>query len=387
MGRRHRHGDRDRDLGRRQRAVVPRSARDRAPLRADPAPAARRQRRRVARLGARAPGARRSALGEEHQAGRRRRPRPGDGRRGGGARRRRRALPRRRGLRARVRHHDGGAHGLRAVRAAAGLLRGRGRLRRRRGAAARRRVAARRAARAARLARHTAGTRVHASGATSSCTGSRATPRASSSAREHGGRDHGRRRLEDVPAAAPALLDAQGAGAAPVPLERDRRAARAPGRVGHGRARRVLRHRRPQRERQEHAAQVPRRDLRGRRREHAGRRQAVAVHRARRRLQSRPDGARQRADQRDPARPLAARGARAVRRHHRVRRARGVPRPQAQELLVGHARAARVRGRDAGRRRRAADRRGARGRRRRVPAEVLRPVPQAQGRPAARSCS
>ena len=74
-----------------------------------------------------------------------------------------------------------------------------------------------------------------------------------------------------------------------------------------------------------------------------------------------------------------ARGARAVRRHHRVRRARGVRRPQAQELLVGHARAAGVRRRDPGGRRRAAHRRGAGGRRRRLPAEVLRPVPPAQG--------
>ena len=39
------------------------------------------------------------------------------------------------------------------------------------------------------------------------------------------------------------------------------------------------------------------------------------------------------------------RGAAALRRDHRVRRARGVPRPQAQELLVGHERAAGVLGR------------------------------------------
>ncbi len=73
-------------------------------------------------------------------------------------------------------------------------------------------------------------------------------------------------------------------------------------------------------------------------------------------------------------------GARAVRRDHRVRRAGGVPRPQAQELLVGHERAAGVLRRDPGRRRRAARRRGARGRRRRLPAEVLRRVPPPQGR-------
>ena len=46
-----------------------------------------------------------------------------------------------------------------------------------------------------------------------------------------------------------------------------------------------------------------------------------------------------------------ARGARAHRPHHRVRRARGVRGAQAQELLVGDARAARVLGDDPGRRR------------------------------------
>ena len=63
---------------------------------------------------------------------------------------------------------------------------------------------------------------------------------------------------------------------------------------------------------------------------------------------------------------------------HRLRRARGLRRPQAQELLVGHAGAAGVRADGAGRRRRPADRRGAGGGRRRLPAEVhgrlLRPA-------------
>ena len=71
----------------------------------------------------------------------------------------------------------------------------------------------------------------------------------------------------------------------------------------------------------------------------------------------------------------------------RLRRARPVHRPQAQELLVGHARPARVRGDDPGRRRHPADRRGARRRRRRVPAEVLRRVRRASARRARRSCS
>ena len=68
--------------------------------------------------------------------------------------------------------------------------------------------------------------------------------------------------------------------------------------------------------------------------------------------------------------------------HHRVRRARGVRRPAAEELLERHERAAGVRGHRRGRRRRAADRRGARRRRRRVPAEVLRAVRAAQARGA-----
>ena len=71
---------------------------------------------------------------------------------------------------------------------------------------------------------------------------------------------------------------------------------------------------------------------------------------------------------------LAARGGAPVRARHGLRRAVAVRRPQAQELLVGDARAARVRGDDPGRRRHPADRRGARGRRRRLPAEVLRGV-------------
>ena len=155
-----------------------------------------------------------------------------------------------------------------------------------------------------------------------------------------------------------------------------------------GRRRRVLRDRRAQRLGQEHAAEVPGRDLRGRRR---------ARSRSRGRLSPfielgvgfNPD-----LTARDNVIINAImlgltrkRGARALRRDHRLRRARGVPRPQAQELLVGHERAARVLGRDPGRRRRPAGRRGARRRRRRLPAEVLRAVPPAQGARARRSSS
>ena len=91
---------------------------------------------------------------------------------------------------------------------------------------------------------------------------------------------------------------------------------------------------------------------------------------------------RQRRAERDHARPLSARGARPLRARDRVRRARGVPGPEAQELLLGHARAPGLLGGDPGRRRHPADRRGARGRRRLLPAEVLRRVqPDARRRP------
>ena len=116
---------------------------------------------------------------------------------------------------------------------------------------------------------------------------------------------------------------------------------------------------------------------------------AGAVHRARRRLQPGPRGARQRrCSTRSCSASRQREARRALRRDHRVRRARGVRGAQAQELLVGHARAARVLGDDPGRRRRAADRRGARGRRRRVPAEVLRRVqPPARRGPHGRCSS
>ena len=143
-----------------------------------------------------------------------------------------------------------------------------------------------------------------------------------------------------------------------------------------GGARRVLRDRRAQRQRQEHAAEVPRRDLPGRGR-HLVPRPAVDVDRAGRRLQPGHGGARQRRDERDHARPLAAGGAQALRERDRVRRARGVQGPQAQELLVRHARPPGVLGGDPGRRRHPDDRRGARRRRRRLPAEVLRRLQRA----------
>ena len=142
---------------------------------------------------------------------------------------------------------------------------------------------------------------------------------------------------------------------------------------------RVLRHRRPQRLGQEHAAQVPRGHLPDRQRRRDRARSPRAVHRARRRLQPRAHRAGQRRDQRDHAGAHAPAGEGALRRHHRVRRARGVRGPQAQELLVRHVRPPRVLDRDPGRRRHPPRRRGARRRRRRLPAEVLRHVHVAQG--------
>ena len=198
--------------------------------------------------------------------------------------------------------------------------------------------------------------------------------------RSAGARRSRRGRVQAVRAAARARAHAQGARPASVPARRLGPAAGARRRLVHGPEGRVLRDRRPQRLRQEHAAEVPGRDLPRRRGPDPHARAPVDVHRARRRLQPGPGGARQRPDQRDHARPHAEGGAAPLRQHHRVRRARGVRRPQAQELLVGHAGPARVQRDDPGRRRHPADRRGARGRRRGVPAEVLRRVPADEGR-------
>ena len=82
-----------------------------------------------------------------------------------------------------------------------------------------------------------------------------------------------------------------------------------------------------------------------------------------------------------------ARDRAALRRHRRLRRARAVHRQAGEALLVGHVRAARLRGRGQRRPRHPARRRGAGGRRRGVPAQVPRPgqaVPDAR---AARSSS
>ena len=77
----------------------------------------------------------------------------------------------------------------------------------------------------------------------------------------------------------------------------------------------------------------------------------------------------------------------ALRRDRRIRRAGAVRRPEAEELLVGHAGAARLLDRDPGRLRHPPARRGARRRRRGVPGEVLRHVRARSARQARRSSS
>ena len=84
------------------------------------------------------------------------------------------------------------------------------------------------------------------------------------------------------------------------------------------RAGRVLRDRRAERERQEHAAQDPRRDLCRRLGPRPPRRRPLPVHRARRRLQRRALGPRQRPDQRRPARADERGDRRALRRDRRL---------------------------------------------------------------------
>ena len=193
-------------------------------------------------------------------------------------------------------------------------------------------------------------------------------------------RDRGGQRLQALQASAPALLDVQGARAAPVQVGQLRAAAGGRRRRHRDRRRRVLRDRRPQRLGQEHAAQVPRRDLRDDQRRGDGARARIAVHRARRRLQHGPHRARQRDHQRDHARPHAAPGVRALRR-------RSSRSPSSRTSSTSSSRTTRRAWRSgwrsrrrAGRRRDHPRRRGAGRRRRLVPAQVLREVRHAQAR-------
>ena len=86
------------------------------------------------------------------------------------------------------------------------------------------------------------------------------------------------------------------------------RAARAAGRLLRRPPRRVLRHRRAQRVGQEHPAEDPGQHLPGRRRLDPDGRARRPVHRARCRLQPRPDGSRERRAERRDDGPLAERG-------------------------------------------------------------------------------
>ena len=151
-----------------------------------------------------------------------------------------------------------------------------------------------------------------------------------------------------------------------------------------GEARRA---RRPERLGQDHAAAHRRRDHQADRRARRGRRADRLAARARRRLPPRLHRARERLPQRLDPRALARVDPRALGRDRRVRRARGVHRPARAHLLVGDVHAARLRGRGAPGRGRAAARRGVRRRRRGVPAQVLRRRSSSSSSAAARSCS
>jgi hypothetical protein len=119
---------------------------------------------------------------------------------------------------------------------------------------------------------------------------------------------------------------------------------------------------------------VHRRHLRPGSRVGEGRGAAGAVHRAQRRLRSRAARARERDSDGGALRPRATRGRRARLGDHRVRGARAIRGPEAEELLVRHDGEARLRRDDARRRGRLPVRRGAGGRRRGIPAQVRLPL-------------
>ncbi len=104
----------------------------------------------------------------------------------------------------------------------------------------------------------------------------------------------------------------------------------------------------------------------------ARRRPRRVADRARRRLSSRADRTRERLSRRRPVRPDPARDRSPVRRHRPVRRRRAADRHADEALFVRALRAARLQRRDLQQSRHRAGRRGARGRRRRVPAPRAR---------------
>ena len=153
------------------------------------------------------------------------------------------------------------------------------------------------------------------------------------------------------------------------------------------RARRGARHHRPERRRQDHAAEDPLPDHRADRGRgaHLGPRRLAA--RGRHRLPPRADRPREHLPERRDPRHAAARDRAQVRRDRRVRRGRALHRHAGQALLERDVRAARVRGRGAPRARDPDRRRGARGRRRGVPAQVPRQDGRGQRARAGRCCS
>ena len=158
-------------------------------------------------------------------------------------------------------------------------------------------------------------------------------------------RDHGGGRLEDVPSArTSATRRSRSARCTRSARASSTSCTRSDDVSFDGRPGRVLRDRGPQRQRQEHAAQVPGRDLRGGRRDHDASTGRLSP------FIELGVGFNPELTARDNVLINAimlglsrAEARRAVRRDHRLRRAGGVRRPQAQELLVRHARAARVR--------------------------------------------
>ena len=138
------------------------------------------------------------------------------------------------------------------------------------------------------------------------------------------------------------------------------------------RAGRRRRPRRAQRRRQVDAAEDPLAHRRAHDRQGDPRRPGREPARGRHRLPRRAHRSREHLPQRRDPRHAAPRDPGEVRRDRRVRGDREVPRHAGEVLLVGHVRAARLRGRRAPRARHPDRRRGAGGRRRGVPAEVAR---------------
>ena len=144
---------------------------------------------------------------------------------------------------------------------------------------------------------------------------------------------------------------------------------------------------RPQRLGQDHAAEVHRRDPASDVRRDPLSRPGRGAARAGRRLPPRADRPRERLPERVVPRSVAQGHRPRVRRHRRVRRAAGLHGQPGEVLLVGDARAARLRGGRARRARHPADRRGARRRRRGVPGRSASTASGASRRKGGRSSS